>query len=501
MSVRALFENFKDLRQKPFWKLLASDNAPETIAILHTLFFDEEKSLKLSILQTRLERALDETSIESHSRDQVNAYINDLRTKGYLSSRFELGADEPTFELSVQAYDAIRFVDSQTKSRVAPTEGRLELVTHAVSKLNDDTNGDVKQRIRRLRLEKKRLDKKIADLVQGRISPISDLEIKSQFSDIIEMLEALDGDFLRVCDRFHELADLISERMMQHSGTPDELLSDFFESFDEISESEEGRTFQGFYKFLNDEKEMADLDANIQSLKEREFWKKMPERNRQKLSEMRSNLMERARDTQAVLKRLSGHLRRLVQSREYLKNRRLAELIDETRALALSLVKQYDIKGQESVLNVHESRIEMVQPVECRLDDPEIVAKDESLELASRVDVDLKDLSDRINAAEINYPLLKRHLAEILQKRTTVTIGELLDKFPATQGLATAIGYMRLAQQAAVAGIDANGVQQKEQATWKNRLGQTVLATIPVYYFSTVSLKTLNIQAEQLASS
>lgn len=106
-------------------------------------FFDEEKSLKLSILQTRLERALDELSIESHGREQVNGIINDLRTKGYLSSRFELGADEPTFELSVQAYDAIRFVDSQTKSRVAPTEGRLELVTHAVSKLNDDTNGDV----------------------------------------------------------------------------------------------------------------------------------------------------------------------------------------------------------------------------------------------------------------------------------------------------------------------------------------------------------------------
>ena len=169
MSVRALFENFKDLRQKPFWKLLASDNAPETISILHTLFFDEEKSLKLSILQTRLERALDELSIESHGREQVNGIINDLRTKGYLSSRFELGADEPTFELSVQAYDAIRFVDSQTKSRVAPTEGRLELVTHAVSKLNDDTNGDVKQRIRRLRLEKKRLDIKIADLAQGRI--------------------------------------------------------------------------------------------------------------------------------------------------------------------------------------------------------------------------------------------------------------------------------------------------------------------------------------------
>lgn len=501
MSVRALFENFKDLRQKPFWKLLASDNAPETISILHTLFFDEEKSLKLSILQTRLERALDELSIESHGREQVNGIINDLRTKGYLSSRFELGADEPTFELSVQAYDAIRFVDSQTKSRVAPTEGRLELVTHAVSKLNDDTNGDVKQRIRRLRLEKKRLDIKIADLAQGRISPISDLEIKSQFSDIIEMLEALDGDFLRVCDRFHELADLISERMMQHSGTPDELLSDFFESFDEISESEEGRTFQGFYKFLNDEKEMADLDANIQSLKERDFWKKMPERSRQKLSEMRSNLMERARDTQAVLKRLSGHLRRLVQSREYLKNRRLAELIDETRALALSLVKQYDIRGQESVLGVHESKIEMVQPVECRLDDPEIVAKDESLDVARRVDVDLKELSDRINAAEINYPLLKRHLSEILQERTTVTIGQLLQKFPATQGLATAIGYMRLAQQAAVAGIDAEGVHQKEQATWKNRLGQTVLATIPVYYFSTVSLKTLNIQAEQLAGS
>ena len=501
MSVRALCENFKELRQKPFWKLLASDNAPETIAILHTLFFDDEKSLKLSVLQARLEKALDELSIESHGREQVNAIIHDLRTKEYLTSRFELGADEPTFELSVQAYDALRFVDSQTKSRVAPTEGRLELVTHALTKLNDDTNGDIKARIRRLRLEKKRLDVKIMDLAQGRISPISPLEVKSQFSDIIDMLEALDGDFLRVCDRFHELADMISERMMQHSGTADELLSDFFESFDEISESEEGRTFQGFYNFLMDEKEMAELDANISSIKNRDFWKDMPERGRQKLSDMRINLMARARDTQAVLKRLSGHLRRLVQSREYLKNRRLAELIDETRALALLLVKENKIKDQDVVLTVSESKIEMVQPVECRLDDPEVAAKDESLEVAQRVEVDLKDLSDRINAAEINYPLLKRNLAEILKERTTVTIGDLLSRFPATQGLATAIGYMRLAQQAAVAGIDSQGVHQKEQASWVNRLGQSVLATIPVYYFSTTSLKALNIRAEQLANS
>lgn len=495
MSVRALCEEYRKLREKPFWKLLAADNAPEILALLQTIFFDGEKTVKLSLLQVRFEKLLNELSFTTRGREEATAMINDLRRRGFLSSRFELGADEPAYELSVQAYDALRFIDSQTQSRVAPTEGRLELLTHAISKLNDDTNGDIRARIKRLRQEKKKLDERISLLNKGQINPVSDLEIRTQFADIVEMLDALDGDFLRVSDRFHELADDISSRMMNNSSSPDELLSGFFESYDEIADSDEGRTFQSFYRFLMDEKEMAELDSNIESLKTRAFWKDLPERGRQRLLYIRLNLMGRARDTQAVLKRLSGHLRRLVQSREYLKNRRLADLLAQCKSLAQLLSKEGLIKSQEHILQVYESSIDMIQPVYCRLDDPNNTIKDISLEKAPKVNLDIKDFAERINASEINFTLLKKHIGQLLSEdNSVVTIADLLKRFPANQGLASAVGYLRLAQQAAVAGVDDKGVQLKEKAYWYNRLGQHVEAVLPVFYFSKTSLKSLGIK-------
>ena len=493
LSIRALREQYRELREKPFWKLLAADNAPEILALLQSVFFDGDRSIKLSLLQARFEKLLNELTVETRSKEAVSAVINDLRRRGFLTSRFELGADEPSYELSAQAYEALRFVGSQTQSRVAPTEGRLELLTHAVSKLNDDTNEDVRARITRLREEKKKLDERINLLLQGKISPVSELEVKSQFADIVDMLDALDGDFLRVSDRFHELSDEFAERMMKNTGSPEDLLAGFFESYDAISDSDEGKTFQAFYRFLTDERELAELDANIDALKERPFWQNLPERGRQRLIYMRMNLMDRARDTQAVLKRLSGHLRRLVQSREYLRNRRLASLLDECKALAQDLSKNGCVKGLDPILSVYESSIEMHQPVRCRLDDPDNTVKDVILERAPEIEIDLKELAVRLNDSEINFTLLKDQLRQMLEDEGTVTIGDLLRRFPATQGLASAVGYMALAQRSAMEGLDENGCPLKEKAYWHNRFGQSVEAQIPVYYFSMISLKKLGI--------
>ena len=42
MSLRSSIEHYRTLRQVPIWKLLASDNGPQAIAILQTLLYDPE---------------------------------------------------------------------------------------------------------------------------------------------------------------------------------------------------------------------------------------------------------------------------------------------------------------------------------------------------------------------------------------------------------------------------------------------------------------------------
>ena len=54
MTVRALIETYRALRQAPMWKLLAADSGPLSIAILQTLLFDNERVLPASIFLDRL---------------------------------------------------------------------------------------------------------------------------------------------------------------------------------------------------------------------------------------------------------------------------------------------------------------------------------------------------------------------------------------------------------------------------------------------------------------
>lgn len=155
MAIASLTESYKVLRRETAWTLLAADTAPETLALLQTLLFDNERRLSNSVFTDRLTWLLNETAVETVTREAAAARIVQWRQAGYVVRSLTDRDTEPVYELSVGAFEAIRFVTSQTVSRVAPTESRLELLIHAVKKLVDDTDENVKKRIARLQAEKK----------------------------------------------------------------------------------------------------------------------------------------------------------------------------------------------------------------------------------------------------------------------------------------------------------------------------------------------------------
>ena len=311
------------------WSLLASDSAPETIVCLQTLLFEENHHLPVSVFVERLKLLLNELSAENIESAQVQAKLNAWRNAGYIAIRYMADAsDEPVVELTAASYSAISFIAGQRTARTSPTESRLELVIHAIRKLATDTDQNAADRIARLEEDKKRIDAQIEAIREGRLEMASDMEIRAQIEDLLAMLENLNGDFYRIRDRFRELSAKLHENIMRNEGTAGGILEDFFKGYDQIADSDEGKTFRAFYEFLSSAEAMAQIEEAVDALQERPFWEALvSDKARKDIVSIRRDLNARARETQNVMRLLAGSLKHLVQSRDFAKNRRMRDLI------------------------------------------------------------------------------------------------------------------------------------------------------------------------------
>lgn len=485
MAISTQIETYRQLRRGTAWTLLAADTAPETVAFLQTLLFDEERTLAESLFIDRLTRLMNQVSTESVSRESAGARIAQWRRQGLVVRSLSDRDSEPAYQLSAGAFEAIRFISSQSIPRIAPTESRLELLIHAIKKLVDDTDTDATKRIERLVREKKTIDEKILQLRNGYVTTASDIEAQAQVSDILAMIEALDGDFLRVRDAFHALAEKIHADVMGDDQTRGSVLEKFFAGYDAVAESDAGRTFASFYRFLSSELATREIEELIDAASDRPFWGKLEPSRQEAIAEVENNLNKRARETQLMMKRLAASLRYFVQSKEYQQNRRLTSLIEQTRKLSLAAMQTEAVTTYTPIMSVDQSFASISSVGALSLYDPQTAGQAQDLIVAQTAVVDLMALSERLAASEINYAELKREIEICLEENETATIGGILERFPARQGLGSVVGLIHLAVQKAV----VPAAEQMETVTWTDRFGTKKRGVLPQFVFTRNSFR------------
>ena len=474
------------MRKLPMWELLASDKAPETLSCLQLLLFDNEKSLPASVFISRLTDYLNEFEDVTIEPSQAAAKANLWRKSNFITLRYSEGQQEPVYELTSAAHEAIRFISSQRSERTSPTESRLELVIHAIRKLVLDTDVNIEDRVALLEEDRRRIEEQIALVRQGKVDVASEAEVRAQIFDLLEMIENLNGDFYRVRESFYELSRELHEDIMRNDGTAGNILEGFFAGYDRISESEEGKTFRSFYNFINDPAATSQIEDAVDALHNRSFWDGMlSEKNRNDITYMRRNLNLRARETQAVMKRLASSLKHVVQSRDYQQNRRITQLINDARREALE--HREGINPQRSIFVLPRSSVKVSSAACVNLYDPQTEATRERMQEAQAAQVDFRELARRVQESEINYPWLKSCILDVLDKKETATVADVLEAHPAKQGLASVVGLISLALRF--------GLQNHEQTiavSWTDRLGQHVKARIPMLLFTQASRNRLS---------
>lgn len=468
---------YRRMRTLPLWRLLASGNGPTVLALLETHLYQDERSLPASIFHERIERELERLRNLGELWPQTaQQYVADWLADGYLERRFPTGSREEEYELAMSTIEAIRFISGLVQPHSAATESRLSLVISALARLSDDTDGDKARRVARLRAEQERIAREIAAIEQGTVQVLPDTVALERTREIIALADNLAGDFRRVRERFEQLNRELRERVMDYDGNRGQVLDALFAGIDLIADSDAGRTFSAFWRLLTDPVQSSTLEEALDQLMTRPFVTALASSERRFLLQLTRTLLEQGGMVHEVLQSFARSLKHFVQSREFMEQRRLNQLLRDAQRAALAL--KDEVKATDALhytLELTSSKLNSLS--QWLLHDPALQALPARMADGDGAPIDLATISALVAQSEIDFRSLKAHVRAVLAQRSQATVGDVLAAFPAEQGLGSVLGLLALGSRHGMPGTTS------ESVGWIGGDDVARRASIPVIYF------------------
>lgn len=468
---------YRRMRALPLWRLLAADNGPTVLALLQTHLYEGERNLPASIFHERIERELEHLRSLGESWPQTaQTYVAGWLADGYLERRFPPGSKEEQYELATPAQEAIRFISSIEKPHTAATESRLTLVIGALARLADDTDADKARRVARLRAEQERIEREIAAIEQGVVQVLPAASALERTREIIALADELAGDFRHVRDRFEQLNRDLRERIMDSDGNRGQVLDALFAGIDLIADSDAGRSFSAFWRLLTDPVQSAILDEALDQLMQRDFVAGLTTSERQFLLRMTRTLLDQGGTVHEVIQSFARSLKHFVQSREFMEQRRLNHLLRQAQRAALAL--KDEVKATETLqytLELTSSNLRSLS--QWVLHDPELQALPGAMTDGEAAPIDLASVAELVAQSEIDFRSLRSNVKALLEVQAQASIADVLQVFPAQQGLGSVLGLIALGSRHGIVS------DTTETVAWTGNDNTQRSAKVPVIYF------------------
>ena len=457
-------------------RLLRADLLPVVTAVLATRF-ENVRVIGYAEFIEQVEDDLDDLRDLGFSLPRTaQEYIADWVTSGYLVRRSGSGARAETVEVSRSAADIVRFISEAEESRSAVTSSRLTNVTGLLDDLSRESDPDAEARLRGLHSQRNRIDEEIARVEAGEYRPLDDALAQERLAEILRLASEVPGDFAKVADDLESLNASLREQIINNEGSRGGVLDQVFAGVDLIENSDAGRTFNAFHELLLDRVLADRFDSAVDAILQRGFSRTLSAPDAAFLRRYLTVLQRESHQVRITVTDFSRSLRRFVQSHEYREHKRLADALARADQAALSALKVNPPGaplGRE--LDLTSTRIASIDswvlhnPADLRTT-AEVVAN-------LSAPLDLERLRQEVRLTEIDFPELRAHIAETLGQFPTATVADILERHPASQGLASIVGLLLLAEEQAV---QAAGV---EEWTWFSSQGAERRVPAPRYVF------------------
>ncbi len=377
----------------------------------------------------------------------AKGYCDQWREAGYILRRPSTSSRGETYELSTAGSEALQFLASLQRPHTTATESRLVSLMAAIRQLTIDTDPDTGRRVEALEAERARIEDQIARIRAGEVAVLDDRRALERAEDILSQSSALPTDFARVRERFEALNHELRASLVASDELPSTVLDDVFRGVDLIESSDEGQTFAAFSALVRNPEQSAVLEGDLADLLGRDFIDFLTLEQRATLRGLRREMVAGSREVQQVLTDFARGLRRYVYSREFRRDRVLQGRLTEALGAAIDAagaVRAYTVVGEPFEFPY----MQMTSFGSLTLHDPSDFDAGEPLEEEEPGAADLAGLLEKARETEIDFEELRANVTDIFEDDpllSEVSVSMVLERFPATQGVASVVGLVALA--------------------------------------------------------
>jgi hypothetical protein len=466
----------------PAWHLLTLDNAPLIAGFLHHAFIRPNKR---AIRQRELMTALDdylydlrltygETLYPRPAREYLDSWAH--ADYAFLRKYYPPQEDEAEYDLSAATEKALEWLNSLREKQFVGTESRLLTIFELLRNLVHETEIDADTRIAELNRRRTEIDEEIARLQAGETprGP-SSTQVKERFFQIEETARQLLSDFRQVEANFRQLDQKTRERIALADKPKAELLAEIFGEQDNISLSDQGRSFEAFWTFLMSLERREELQALFAQVLD------FPEINEittdRWLADYRYHLSEAGEKVQRTAAQLVEQLRRFLDSQMWLDNKRIAEQIRAIEKKALAL--KNNPPTVPDFAQLQEPKIALSLPFARSLfSPPRKIQMNDAAPILGISDFSAEAL---FNQHYVDETLLRRQITHMLGKNGQASLSEIVTKYPVMRGMAEIVAYLNLANRDEKSIFDES---QRQQIPWRDAAGQLHHADVPLVIFT-----------------
>lgn len=458
-------------RTHPAWRLLAADHAPLIASFLHHAFITPNlRTVAQAELVSRLEDFL--YHLRENGQDaypkQAAHYLDDWAAdeRGWLRKYYPAGSDEPFYDISAATEKAIEWIAGLQQRQFVGAESRLLTVFDLLRQMTEGSEIDPAVRLAELERRKAELDAEIGRIRDGRLELMDATQVRDRFLQMAATARGLLSDFREVDQNFRDLDRSLRERIAAWDEGKGALLAQMFGERDAIAESDQSKSFRAFWDFLmvpaRQEELSALLDAVFSLAPVRAL---EPDR---RLLRVHYDWLEAGEVTQRTVARLSEQLRRYLDDKSRLEDRRIMALIRQVETHALTV---RDGPPDGSFMEIDEGAPDIALPLDRLLFAPPFrpVVGDQ--------DIPADALFDQIHVDKVR---LAGHIRRTLQTKKQVSLADLVSLQPLELGLAEVVAYMSLAAEDAAAVIND---RLTETLSWTDQTGGLRRATVPLVVF------------------
>ena len=400
---------------------------------------------------------------ESFPRPALD-YLNEwaANDKGWLRKFYPQNSDEPHFDLTPATERAIAWLESLNERTFVGTESRLLTLFDLLKRMSEGAETDPQTRIAELHRRRDEIDADIARALSGDLPVLDNTALRDRFQQFMSMARELLTDFREVEHNFRRLDRRVRERIALWEGGKGALLEEIMGERDMIADSDQGRSFRAFWDFLMSSRRQEELSRLLDRVLQLPAVSELKPDARTR--RIHYDWLEAGEHTQRTVAQLSQQLRRFLDDRAWLENRRIMDILHgvETQALALRAAPP---PGDFMTLADIAATIEL--PMERPLFTPSVktvIAADAlDADESTPAEIDAQALFSQVT---IDTARLTHRIRHALQDRAQISLQELCAKYPLQQGLAELVAYLHLSGDSFHTVIDEDCV---DTIVWRSR--------------------------------